>query len=316
MNKMIAVVGPTASGKSDLAVEICKEFGGEVVSCDSMQLYRKMNIGTAKPTTEDMQGIAHHMIDVLDMGWEYSVSDYVRDASALCDRLFESGTMPVFCGGTGLYISSFLSGVTYSDFENDPEVRSRLEKLALDEGIESVYKKLALVDPEAAESIDINNRKRVIRALEVYETTGVTFTEWNRRSKETAVRKDCLVIGLDYKDREELYSRIDMRVDRMIEMGLLEETKALINEGLLGSKTASQAIAYKEFFPYFDGSDSLENCIETLKRNSRRYAKRQLTWFRRDENVNWIFRDGKSFDEIKREAFALVERYLSEETDG
>jgi len=313
---MIAVVGPTASGKSDLAVEICKEFGGEVISCDSMQLYRKMNIGTAKPSIEEMQDIAHHMIDILDMGEEYSVSDYVRDASLCCDRLFDRGVIPVFCGGTGLYISSFLSGVTYSDFENSPEVRARIEKQVLDEGIGSVYAKLALVDPESAESIDVNNQKRVIRALEVYETTGVTFSEWNRRSKETAVRKDCLVIGLDYQDRETLYSRIDIRVDRMIEAGLLEETETLIKDGLLTSKTASQAIAYKEFFPYFNGTDSLENCIETLKRNSRRYAKRQLTWFRRDENVNWIFRDGKSFDDIKREAFALVERYLSEENDG
>jgi len=313
---MIAVVGPTASGKSDLAVEICKEFGGEVISCDSMQLYRKMNIGTAKPSIEEMQDIAHHMIDILDMGEEYSVSDYVRDASLCCDRLFDRGVIPVFCGGTGLYISSFLSGVTYSDFENSPEVRARIEKQVLDEGIGSVYAKLALVDPESAESIDVNNQKRVIRALEVYETTGVTFSEWNRRSKETAVRKDCLVIGLDYQDRETLYSRIDIRVDRMIEAGLLEETETLIKDGLLTSKTASQAIAYKEFFPYFNGTDSLENCIETLKRNSRRYAKRQLTWFRRDENVNWIFRDGKSFDDIKREAFALVERYLSEGNDG
>lgn len=313
---MIAVVGPTASGKSDLAVEICKEFGGEVISCDSMQLYRKMNIGTAKPSIEEMQDIAHHMIDILDMGEEYSVSDYVRDASICCDRLFDRGVIPVFCGGTGLYISSFLSGVTYSDFENSPEVRARIEKQVFDEGIGSVYAKLALVDPESAESIDINNQKRVIRALEVYETTGVAFSEWNRRSKETAVRKDCLVIGLDYQDRETLYSRIDIRVDRMMEAGLLEETETLIKDGLLTSKTASQAIAYKEFFPYFNGTDSLENCIETLKRNSRRYAKRQLTWFRRDENVNWIFRDGKSFDDIKREAFALVERYLSEENDG
>ncbi len=316
MNKMIAVIGPTASGKSDLAVEICKRFGGEVISCDSMQLYRKMNIGTAKPTENEMQGITHHMIDILDMGQEYSVSDYVKDASICCDSLFERGVLPVFCGGTGLYISSFLSGMSFSEFENDPDIRARIEKTAAEEGIESVYEKLLQVDPAAAQSIDINNRKRVIRALEVFETTGVTFSEWNRRSLENAVKKDCLVIGLDYEDREALYSRIDMRVDRMVELGLVEETERLIADGLMSSKTACQAIAYKEFFPFFDNTDSLENCIETLKRNSRRYAKRQLTWFRRDKSINWIFRDGKSSDEVVHEAFTLIERYLSEDVDG
>ncbi|MBQ7399529.1 MAG: tRNA (adenosine(37)-N6)-dimethylallyltransferase MiaA [Clostridia bacterium] len=310
---MLAVVGPTASGKSDLAVALCKRFGGEVVSCDSMQIYKKMNIGTAKPTHEEMQNVPHHLIDFLTAGVEYSVSDYVADAERCVKELENRGVLPVFCGGTGLYIDTFLSGISLSDFENDPNVRKRLEYEFEKDGIDGIYLRLVTADPLIAESIDKNNTKRVIRALEVYETTGITMTEWNRRSLESAKKKDCLVIGLDYEDRQTLYDRIDRRVDIMLEAGLLEETKALLDEGLLSTKTASQAIAYKEFLPYFAGEDSLENCIETLKRNSRRYAKRQLTWFRRNKDIKWIFRDGKSTDDVLNEAFCLVDNYLSEE---
>ena len=313
MSKMLAVVGPTASGKSDLAVALCKRFGGEVVSCDSMQIYKKMNIGTAKPTHEEMQNVPHHLIDFLTAGVEYSVSDYVADAERCVKELENRGVLPVFCGGTGLYIDTFLSGISLSDFENDPNVRKRLEYEFEKDGIDGIYLRLVTADPLIAESIDKNNTKRVIRALEVYETTGITMTEWNRRSLESAKKKDCLVIGLDYEDRQTLYDRIDRRVDIMLEAGLLEETKALLDEGLLSTKTASQAIAYKEFLPYFAGEDSLENCIETLKRNSRRYAKRQLTWFRRNKDIKWIFRDGKSTDDVLNEAFCLVDNYLSEE---
>lgn len=313
MSKMLAVVGPTASGKSDLAVYLCKRYGGEVVSCDSMQIYKKMNIGTAKPTESEMQGVSHHLIDFVEPGTEYSVSDYAHDAEKCVNELCSRGVIPVFCGGTGLYIDTFLSGISLSDFENDPDVRKRLEDEFSHDGIDGIYSRLMQADPEIANSIDVNNTKRVIRALEVYETTGITMTEWNRRSKENAKKKDCLVIGLDYEDRQKLYDRIDKRVDMMLEMGLLSETKTLFDEGLLCTKTASQAIAYKEFMPYFDGSDSLENCIETLKRNSRRYAKRQLTWFRRNKDIQWIFRDGKSIEDVLAAAFSLADNYLSEE---
>ena len=313
---MLAVVGPTASGKSGLAVELCKKFGGEVVSCDSMQIYKKMNIGTAKPSVGEMQGIAHHLIDFLEPGEEYSVSVYVEDAQKCTSSLENRGVLPVFCGGTGLYIDSFVSGIKFSEFENDPDVRKRLEDEFLKDGIENIYKRLSEADPEIASSLDINNAKRVIRALEVYETTGVTMSEWNRRSKENADKKDCLIIGLDFEDRQLLYDRIDKRVDLMMECGLLEEAKALYDSGLFATKTASQAIAYKEFLPYFEGEDLLENCIETLKRNSRRYAKRQLTWFRRNKDINWIFRDGKDMSDIVSEAFDIVTRYLSEESNG
>ena len=310
---MLAVVGPTASGKSDLAVALCKKYGGEVVSCDSMQIYKKMNIGTAKPTVDDMQGIRHHLIDFLELGVEYSVSDYVADAQRCVDELHSRGVLPVFCGGTGLYIDSFVSGIKFSEFENNPEIRERLENEYSENGICGIYDRLCAADPQIACSIDPNNAKRVIRALEVYETTGVTMTEWNRRSKENADVKDCLVIGVDFEDRQLLYDRIDKRVDIMIENGLLEETKKLYEDGVFSTKTASQAIAYKEFLPYLAGNDTLENCIEVLKRNSRRYAKRQLTWFRRNKNIKWIFRDNISFDETIVKACEYVDNYLSEE---
>lgn len=313
MSKMLAVVGPTASGKSDLAVSLCRRYGGEVISCDSMQIYKKMNIGTAKPTESEMQGVPHHLIDFLEPGTEYSVSDYANDAEKCVNELCGRGVIPVFCGGTGLYIDTFLSGISLSDFENDPQVRKRLEEEFSNDGIGVIYERLVQADPEIACSIDVNNVKRVIRALEVYETTGVTMTEWNRRSKENAKKRDCLVIGLDYEDRQTLYDRIDKRVDIMLDMGLLCEAKALYDEGLFATKTASQAIAYKEFLPYFEGDDSLENCIETLKRNSRRYAKRQLTWFRRNKEIKWIFRDGKAAEDVLCEAFGYADSYLSEE---
>ena len=310
---MLAVVGPTASGKSDLAVELSKKYHGEVVSCDSMQLYKKMNIGTAKPTVEEMQGITHHLIDFLEPGVEYSVSDYVGDAEKCVKALEDRNVLPIFCGGTGLYVDSFLSGIKFSEFENDPDVRKRLDEEYKNSGIAGIYERLSVVDPDIASSIDVHNAKRVLRAMEVYETTGITMSEWNRRSKENADKKDCLIIGLDYVDRQKLYDRIDMRVDVMLEKGLLNEAKELYDEGIFDTKTASQAIAYKEFLPYFLGTDTLENCVETLKRNSRRYAKRQLTWFRRNKEIRWIIRDEKSYEEVLEEAFAMVGAYLSEE---
>lgn len=312
MAKMLAVVGPTASGKSALAVELCKSFCGEVVSCDSMQIYKKMNIGTAKPTQDEMQGVPHHLIDFLEPGADYSVSDYVADAERCVNELENRGVLPVFCGGTGLYIDSFVSGIKFSEFENDPDVRKRLETEFETDGIDGIYERLKLSDPEIAASIDCHNAKRVIRALEVYETTGITMTEWNRRSKENANAKDCLVIGLGFENRELLYERIDKRVDIMMQTGLLEEARSLFDDGLFATKTASQAIAYKEFLPYFEGIDTLENCIETLKRNSRRYAKRQLTWFRRNENIKWINRDDKSSEDVLNIALIEAERFLSE----
>ena len=312
MNKILAVAGPTASGKSDLAVELAKCYDGEVVSCDSMQIYKGMNIGTAKATAEEMQGIPHHLIDFLDAGDEYSVSDYVADATKTVSDIQSRGKVPVFCGGTGLYLTSFLSGLEFTEFENNQEVHDKVHKFLDENGKEALYKRLCEIDPVSAQSIDMNNVKRVLRAVEVFETTGICASEWNRRSREKASPKDCLVIGLDFSDRELLYDRIDKRVDIMLERGLVQEAKSLYDSGALNSKTASQAIAYKEFIPYFKDETSLEECVEILKRNSRRYAKRQLTWFRRNPDIKWIYRDGKNFDEVLDEARKFAEEYLKE----
>ena len=297
MSKMLAVVGPTASGKSDLAIELCRHYGGEVISCDSMQIYKKMNIGTAKPTSEEMQNIPHHLIDFIDVGAEYSVSDYVADAEKCVNELFGRGVLPVFCGGTGLYVDSFLSGIEFSDFENDPAVRKRLEDEFLCSGIETIYERLCKADPDIAVSIDVNNTKRVIRALEVYETTGVTMTEWNKRSRENANKKDCLVIGLDYEDRATLYERIDKRVDIMMENGLEQEVKSLIEEGCKPTYQSMRGIGYKEWFEYFEGRSSKEEVIALIKKHSRNYAKRQFTWFNNQMMVNWYEVNVEHFEE-------------------
>lgn len=276
-----------------------------------MQLYKNMNIGTAKPTETEMRGIKHHMIDVTDLSDSYSVSEYVDDAAKVCGDIASRGKVCVFCGGTGLYIDSFLSGIHFGDYDIPQSIRTELEKTYQKLGGDEMYAKLKRIDPMIAAKIDAHNTKRVLRALEVYIATGITLTEWNRRSHENAVKRDALAIGLDYEDRQKLYDRIDMRVDIMIRNGLVEETESLIKQGLRKSPTAGQAIGYKEFYPYFDGRATLEECIETLKRNSRRYAKRQLTWFRRNPDVQWIFRDKLDDYGVYLEASELVNQYLS-----
>ncbi len=311
LNGILAFVGPTASGKSALAVSIAESFGGEIISCDSMQLYKDMNIGTAKPTEFEMHGIKHHMIDVLDMTDSYSVSEYVDDAAKVCDDIASHGKICVFCGGTGLYIDSFLSGIHFGNYEIPQSIRKELESTREKLGDEAMYAKLKRIDPQIAARIDEHNTKRVLRALEVYIATGTTLTEWNRRSHENAVKRDALVIGLDYEDRQKLYDRIDKRVDLMVQNGLVGETESLIKKGLRKSPTAGQAIGYKEFYPYFDGKATLEECVDVLKRNSRRYAKRQLTWFRRNPDVRWIFRDKLDDYGVYLEASELVNQYLS-----
>lgn len=315
MSKMIAVVGPTASGKSELAVLLAKSFNGEVVSCDSMQIYKGMNIGTAKPTPEETDGVLHHLIDFLDPNTEYSVSDYVADAAKKVDEICGKGKIPVFCGGTGLYISSFLSGMCFDAYENNPQVHESVVEFLNEYGSEALFERLKQIDPESAEKIDMHNTKRVVRAVEVYETTGVAASEWNKRINEKAVKKDCLLIGLDFADRQELYSRIDARVDIMLEKGLLEEAKELYDAGFLEGKTAAQAIAYKELLPYIEGKAELSECVEILKRNSRRYAKRQLTWFRKNPEIKWIYRKENDMVSVFDKAKSMVLEYMSESGD-
>ena len=281
-----AVVGPTASGKTALAVELAKAFHGEVVSADSMQIYREMQIATAKPTPQEMQGIPHHLMDFLPPDQPFSVSDYVTLARKTIREIAARGHLPILCGGTGLYVSSLLEHVQFEPIETDPKRREALYREAEADGGEALYARLCAVDPERAKSIHPHNVVRVVRALEVYETTGKTMSELQRESKPLPSPYDCLMIGLTFRNRQTLYDRIDRRVDGMMEQGLLEEARRVLQNPAL--KTAANAIGYKELKPYFAGEASLEDCLETMKRESRRYAKRQLTWFRRDPRIHWI----------------------------
>ncbi|MBE6553607.1 MAG: tRNA (adenosine(37)-N6)-dimethylallyltransferase MiaA [Ruminococcaceae bacterium] len=286
--RLLCVVGPTASGKSALAVALAKRLRGEVVSCDSMQVYRRMNIGTAKPTWEETEGIAHHMIDVAEPSRSFSCAEYVSLASEVIEKITARGALPILCGGTGLYLDSLLRG-GFSEAEADPQIRERLFAIARECGNAELHRMLEAVDPESAAAIHENNVKRVVRALEIYESTGMTKTESDRRSREAEGPYNAVVIGLRYPDRELLYSRIEKRVDRMMTDGLLAETRALLAEGIFSeNSTAAQAIGYKELLGVLDGRQSLEAAVEELKTATRRYAKRQMTWFGAKPYVHWI----------------------------
>lgn len=287
--KIVAVVGPTASGKTALAVELAKRFNGEVVSCDSMQVYKEMNIGTAKPSVEEMDGVKHHMIDFVAPSSVYTCADYVRDAKKVIHEIVSNGKVPIICGGTGLYLEGLLRGGSFEETQTDPEYRLYLEKLAEEKGNQYIHSMLAEIDPESAEKTHFNNRKRVIRALEIYKCCGVNKSELDRRSTIPESEFDALVIGLKFKTRDALYERINKRVDIMLESGLEEETRRLIKMGVFESNgTARQAIGYKELLGYINGDISYDEAIEDLKTATRRYAKRQMTWFSAHSNVNWI----------------------------
>ena len=311
MNKIVCIVGPTASGKSSLAVDVALKFSGEIISCDSMQLYKNMDIGTAKITAEEARGVPHHLTDVFDIDTVFSVSEYVKLAGKCVEDIESRGRVPVFCGGTGLYIDSFVSGLEFGEYENLPEYRAYLEEYAKENGEEALHEMLRKTDPEAAEKTDPHNVKRVIRALEVYKSSGEPISVWNKRAADSAVKKDALMIGLTFRDREKLYERINARVDIMVKNGLVEETERLIRSGLRETVTASQAIGYKELYPYIDGFASLEECVERLKINSRRYAKRQMTWFSRNGDIKWFYRDETDDELLKASVFRTVEEYLS-----
>lgn len=286
---VIAVVGPTASGKTSLAVELCRRLGGEVVSADSMQIYRGMDIATAKPTAKEMCGVTHHIIDFLDMGSEFSVADYVGMAHRVIADISERGRIPVICGGTGLYVDSLINNIRFEKSVSSTPLREKLKKLAEEKGGAYLLEKLRDIDPETASHLHQNNLNRIIRALEVYETTGQTMSEHIRNSRSEESPYDSCVLGLDYKDRQVLYGRIEKRIDMMLEAGLLEEAEHILREP--GLRTAAQAIGYKELAPYFDGAEPLEDCVLRLKQATRRYAKRQLTWFRKNRNIIWLYPD-------------------------
>ena len=307
MNPIICLAGPTASGKTALAVKLAKALNGEVVSCDSMQVYKYMDIGTAKPTSEEMQGIPHHMIDVADPREDYSVSRYCRDAAPIVEDIVSRGKTAIIAGGTGLYMDSLVRGNDFAPFPSTG-IRERLEKQADEEGLETMRAWLKDVDPEA--EARIQDRKRLLRALEVYLGTGETITDHNRRTQAIPPRFTPLWLGLDFENRQTLYSRIDLRVTRMLESGLLEEIRSLLQSGVPDTATAMQAIGYKEFVTALEGRESVEAAADSVRQSSRRYAKRQLTWFRRNKAIHWVIRgDETSGEEIFRSARQIIQEF-------
>ena len=309
MNNIICIAGPTASGKTALAVELAKELSGEVISCDSMQIYRRMDIGTAKPTQEEMQGIVHHMLDVAEPEEDFSVSRYCQMATPILDDILKRGKTAIIAGGTGLYMDSLMKG---NDFAPYPATgaRERLEQLADEMGMDFMLTKLQEIDPESAAKLHLADRKRIIRALEVFEETGETITAHNRRTQAIPPKYNPLWIGLDFEPRQVLYDRIDLRVSMMLEQGLVEEIKSLLASGIPAKATSLQAIGYKEFVAALEGNGSIEAAADEVRKASRHYAKRQLTWFRRNVNMHWLTRHpGEEFPEILAKARQLVHQF-------
>ena len=306
MNNIICIAGPTASGKTALAVEIARELDGEVVSCDSMQVYKRMDIGTAKPTKEEMQGIVHHMIDVAEPDEDFSVSRYCCMASPIVDDILARGKIAVIAGGTGLYMDSLIRGNAFAPFPSTG-VREKLEAQADAEGMDAMLKWLQSIDPEAAGRLHLSDRKRVLRALEVYLETGETITEHNKKTQAVPPRYSPLWLGLDFAERSELYRRIDARVGLMLEMGLVEEIQSLLSSGIPEKCTAMQAIGYKEFVAALEGQCTIAQAADQVRQSSRHYAKRQLTWFRRNQNIHWLTRSpGEGGAEILEKARQVI----------
>ena len=288
--RMVAIGGPTATGKTALPVALAKEFGGEVVNADSMQIYRGLDIGTAKPTAEERQGIPHHLMDFLPPEVPYSVADFTAAAAPLIEQLNSAGKLPIVTGGTGLYITSLMKGTAFAPEKTDPAIRARLQTEADEQGSAALYARLQQIDPAYAEKLHPNNLPRVIRALELFEATGRRMSEQQRAALAAEPPYRSLCICLTCRDRAELYRRIDRRVDSMLQNGVLEEAK-LVYDNRETYRTAAQAIGYKEFFPYFAGEMPLNDCANRLKQATRNYAKRQLTWFRHQANGVWLYVD-------------------------
>jgi tRNA dimethylallyltransferase len=293
MNNIICVAGPTASGKTALAVALAQTYNGEVVSCDSMQIYRRMDIGTAKPTEEEKQGIVHHMLDVAEPWEDFSVSRYCEMASPIIDDIIARGKTAIIAGGTGLYMDSLIKGNDFAPFPATG-MREKLEKQADKEGMEAMHSLLASIDPDSAARLPLADRKRIIRALEVYYETGETITSHNIKTQSVPPKYSPLWLGLDFEDRADLYSRIDLRVEIMLQQGLVEEIRGLLAEGIPPKATSLQAIGYKEFVDALTGNGSLEDAAAQVQQSSRRYAKRQLTWFRRNKQMHWLTRSKNS----------------------
>lgn len=306
--RVVAVGGPTASGKTALSVALAKAFDGEIINADSMQIYKNLDVGTAKPTTQEQQGIPHHLLGFLPPETPFSVADFTAAADPLVREISARGKLPLVVGGTGLYITSLLNGVAFAPEKLDPAIRARLQAQAEAEGSAALYAKLQAVDPDYAAQVHPNNLPRVIRALELFEATGRKMSEErvNARAAEPPYRALCLC--LTCRDRAALYDRIGRRVDLMVENGVLDEARQVYDHRD-SYRTAAQAIGYKEFFPYFEGTASLDDCTERLKQATRNYAKRQLTWFRRQNDAVWLYLDEEN---VVDHACALVRAFLQD----
>lgn len=300
--KIICVVGATASGKTDLAIKLAKAVDGEIISADSMQVYKNMPIATAVATKEEQDGVPHHLVEFLDTDQTFSVADFVERAKVLIDEITARGRVPIVAGGTGLFVDSLVKNISFSQVGSNAEIRNELAEKSNEE----LFKKLVELDPKSAEDIHPNNRKRVIRALELC-MSGTSKTEQNENSMLIDSPYDALYIGIGYKDRQKLYDRINKRVDLMLDAGLENEARQMLGKQGL---TARQAIGHKELQPYIDGNITLDEAVEGLKRETRRYAKRQLTWFRRNEKINWLYADEMSRDELVEKAVDLAKNHL------
>lgn len=288
MATVLCVVGPTATGKTKMGVALAKRFDGEVVSVDSMQLYRGMTIGTVAPTREEMEGIPHHMVAVADPAESWSAARYVHEADACVQDILRRGKLPVLVGGTGLYLDALIRGTDFAAGSQGTALRQQLQRRARQEGTEALLEELRRIDPAAAQKLHLRDEKRIIRALEVWYETGCTITEHDRQEQQRPPKYDALYIGLDFLDRQDLRDRIDKRVDTMVEQGLLEEVEALLTSGLPRDATALQAIGYKQFLAVAEGTATRQEAIAEVKLRSRQYAKRQLTWLRRNPDIFWV----------------------------
>ncbi len=304
---IIAVAGPTASGKTRLAVELAKKYSAEVVSCDSMQIYKGISISTAKPTPEEMQGVPHHLIDFLPLCEPFSVADYCDTAKKCIAEVNGRGKNAVLCGGTGLYMQSLLENIDFSGNGADEELREKLKERSRTEGAKALWQELLSLDPESAKSIHCNNVGRVIRALELYYTSGITMSEQKKLSRRNPSQYNPCIIFLDYADRQILYDRINLRVEMMLRDGLLAEAREFYESVKNSDTTSRQAIGCKEFIPYFEGRCTFDEAVESVKKETRHYAKRQLTWFNRMAGTVKLYADGLSFSQIEEKAVSIIE---------
>lgn len=310
---MVVIVGPTAVGKTELSIELAKRFDGEIVSADSMQIYKYLDIGTAKPTKDEMQGIPHYMIDIVYPEQDFNVAKYKKMATHYIDDISERNKLPILVGGTGLYISSILYDLKFTDAKPDTSLREKLEQDMKDKGVEALYDELNRVDPDSCKRIHINDKKRIIRALEVYYRTGKPMSHFEEDEKKlNSQYAPIIIIGLTM-DREKLYQKINLRTDLMIQNGLLEEVESLIKKGYDKNLQSIQALGYKELYDYFEGTKTLEEVVEDIKRETRRYAKRQITWFKKDKNIKWF-----KVDEFKTKENLIdcVINYIKDEMEG